>query len=44
MQSMGPVRLKEVQAAQQFLVGTAKELAASGQIALRADADEALVE
>jgi len=34
MQSMGPVRLKDVDAAQTRMVATAKELAARGEILL----------
>ncbi len=34
MQAMGPVRLRDVEEAQQFLVNMAKELAASGEIVL----------
>lgn len=43
MQAMGPVRLKDVEEAQQFMVNMAKELAASGQIALAQGQDEELV-
>ena len=32
MEVMGPVRLKEVDEAQMFMVNTAKDLAASGEI------------
>lgn len=34
LQAMGPVRLKDVEEAQQFLVNLAKELAASGELVL----------
>lgn len=40
MQAMGPVRLKDVEEAQQFLVNMAKELAASGQIELASGGEE----
>ena len=43
MQARGPVRLKEVESAQQFLVNLAKDLAASGQIRLTSGQDEELV-
>lgn len=43
MQARGPVRLKEVEEAQQLLVNLAKDLAASGQIRLAAGQDEELV-
>ena len=43
MQSMGPVRLREVEEAQQFLVNMAKELAASGEIFLLDGKDDELV-
>lgn len=44
MQARGPVRLKDVEQAQQFLVNLTKELAASGQIKLAAAGqDEELV-
>ncbi len=44
MQAMGPVRLREVEAAQQFLVAMAKELIATGEIFLAGGKDEELVE
>jgi flagellar motor switch protein FliG len=43
MEARGPVRLKDVEEAQRFLVALAKELAASGQILLADAADEPLV-
>jgi flagellar motor switch protein FliG len=43
MQSMGPVRLRDVEEAQQFLVNMAKELAASGEIFLLDGKDDELV-
>lgn len=43
MEGMGPVRLKDVEEAQQFMVNMAKELAASGQITLTQGEDEELV-
>jgi flagellar motor switch protein FliG len=43
MQGMGPVRLKDVEDAQQFLVNTAKDLAASGQIVLQGGQEDELV-
>jgi flagellar motor switch protein FliG len=43
MEASGPVRLKDVEEAQRFLVALAKELAASGQILLADAADEPLV-
>jgi flagellar motor switch protein FliG len=43
MKGMGPVRLRDVEEAQQFLVNLAKELAAAGEIALNASTDEELV-
>lgn len=43
MQSMGPVRLRDVEEAQQFLVNMAKELAASGEIFLADGKEDELV-
>ena len=43
MQAMGPVRLRDVEEAQQFLVNMAKELAASGEIVLADGKDDELV-
>jgi flagellar motor switch protein FliG len=43
MQSMGPVRPRDVEEAQQFLVNMAKELAASGEIFLLDGKDDELV-
>lgn len=43
MQAMGPVRLRDVEEAQQFLVNMAKELAASGEILLADGKDDELV-
>ena len=43
MQAMGPVRLRDVEEAQQFLVNMAKELAASGEIMLLDGKDDELV-
>ena len=43
MQAMGPVRLRDVKEAQQFLVNMAKELAASGEIVLADGKDDELV-
>jgi flagellar motor switch protein FliG len=43
MQSMGPVRLRDVEEAQLFLVNLAKELAASGEIFLAEGQDDQLV-
>lgn len=43
MASMGPVRLRDVEEAQQFLVNTAKELAAAGEIFLADSKDDELV-
>jgi flagellar motor switch protein FliG len=43
MQSMGPVRLKDVEESQQFMVNIAKELAASGQVILTQAQDEEMV-
>ncbi len=43
MQSMDPVRLRDVEEAQQFLVNMAKELAASGEIFLLDGKDDELV-
>ncbi|SNB69582.1 flagellar motor switch protein FliG [Arboricoccus pini] len=40
---MGPIRLREVEEAQQFLVNLAKELAASGEIVLLEESDEEMV-
>lgn len=40
MAAMGPVRLKEVEEAQQSLVGTAKDLADRGEIAIATSKDE----
>lgn len=44
MQAMGPVRLRDVEEAQQFLVNMAKELAAAGEIFLAGGKDEQLVD
>ncbi len=43
MQGMGPVRLRDVEEAQQFLVNMAKELAASGEIVLADGKEDELV-
>lgn len=43
MQARGPVRLRDVEEAQQFLVNLAKELAASGQLTLSGPQAEELV-
>ena len=43
MQAMGPVRLRDVEEAQQFRVNMAKELAASGEIVLADGKDDELV-
>ncbi len=43
MQAMGPVRLRDVEEAQQYLVNLAKELAASGEIMLLDGKDDDLV-
>ncbi len=43
MQAAGPVRLRDVEEAQQFLVNMAKELAASGEIMLLDGKDDELV-
>ncbi len=43
MQAMGPVRLRDVEEAQQFLVNMAKELAAAGEIFLATGKEEQLV-
>ncbi|WP_200840762.1 flagellar motor switch protein FliG [Geminicoccus flavidas] len=43
MAAMGPVRLKDVEEAQQFLVNTAKELAAAGEIYVTDDKNDQLV-
>lgn len=43
MESMGPVKLRDVEEAQQFLVNMAKELAASGEIALADNAEDQMV-
>ena len=43
MSVMGPVRLRDVDEAQQFLVNMAKELAASGEIMLADGKDDELV-
>jgi flagellar motor switch protein FliG len=43
MAAMGPVRLKDVEEAQQFLVNTAKELAAAGEIYVSDDKNDQLV-
>jgi flagellar motor switch protein FliG len=43
MASMGPVRLRDVEEAQQFLVNTTKELAASGDIFIADDKQDQLV-
>lgn len=44
MTAMGPVRLRDVEQAQQFLVATAKELAAAGEIELSAGGEDELVD
>jgi flagellar motor switch protein FliG len=43
MQASGPIRLRDVEEAQQFLVNMAKELAASGEIFLSDGKDDELV-
>lgn len=43
MQSMGPIRLRDVEEAQQFLVNMAKELAASGEIFLADGKEDELI-
>ncbi len=43
MQGLGPIRLRDVEEAQQFMVNMAKELAASGQISLGQGQEEELV-
>ena len=43
MESMGPVRMRDVEEAQQFLVNMAKELAASGEIFLADGKEDELV-
>jgi flagellar motor switch protein FliG len=43
MQTMGPVRLRDVEEAQLFMVNLAKELAATGEIFLADGKDDALV-
>ena len=43
MASMGPVRLKDVEEAQQFMVNTAKDLAASGDIFLADDKQDQMI-
>lgn len=43
MEAMGPVRLRDVEDAQQFLVGLAKELIASGEILAGGGDDDQLV-
>ena len=43
MQTMGPVRLRDVEEAQLFMVNLAKELAASGEIFLADGKDDQLV-
>lgn len=43
MQAMGPVRLRDVEQAQQFIVNMAKELAAAGEIFLATGKEEQLV-
>lgn len=43
MQAMGPVRARDVEEAQQFLVNTAKELAAAGEIFLADGKDDELI-
>jgi flagellar motor switch protein FliG len=43
MQTMGPVRLRDVEEAQLFMVNLAKELAASGEIFLADNKDDQLV-
>ena len=43
MEAMGPVRLRDVEEAQQFLVNMAKELAASGEIFLADGKEDELV-
>ena len=43
MASMGPLRLRDVEEAQQFLVNMAKELAASGEIFLADGKEDELI-
>ncbi len=43
MAAMGPVRLRDVEEAQQYIVNMAKELAASGEIMLSDDKEDELV-
>ena len=43
MAAMGPVRLRDVEESQQFLVNMAKELAASGEIFLADSKGDELV-
>jgi flagellar motor switch protein FliG len=43
MDSMGPVRLRDVDEAQQFMINMTKELAASGEIFLADNKDDELV-
>jgi flagellar motor switch protein FliG len=40
MESMGPVRIKDVDEAQMYIVGVAKDLAAKGEIVIAGDAEE----
>lgn len=40
MQSLGPVRIKDVDEAQMYIVGIAKDLAAKGEIIIAGDSDE----
>lgn len=43
MDSMGPVRLREVDDAQQYIVNLAKDLAAKGEIVIAGDTDDQLI-
>ena len=43
MAAMGPVRLRDVEEAQQFLVNMAKDLAASGEIFLADGKEDEMV-
>ena len=40
MGSLGPVRIKDVDEAQMYIVGIAKDLAAKGEIVIAGDSDE----
>ena len=40
MSAMGPVRLKDVEESQQYIVGIAKELEARGEITMASGAEE----